>query len=103
VDASGDFEGRIALVTEGGKRIGRTACVELARRGADVAVNYRGDVAASEETTALVRDPGHRPYRHSRTSATRTRPNGRWARSALTWSPSTCRSTTRVGCAAGVS
>ena len=36
------MEGSIALVTGGSRGIGRAVCLELARRGAAVAVNYAG-------------------------------------------------------------
>lgn len=54
------FGGRTALVTGGGKGIGRAISLELAQRGADVAVNYRSDTSAAEETAELVRKTGRR-------------------------------------------
>jgi enoyl-[acyl-carrier protein] reductase III len=37
---SGDLSGKLALITGGGRGIGRAIAFELARRGADVLVNY---------------------------------------------------------------
>jgi NAD(P)-dependent dehydrogenase (short-subunit alcohol dehydrogenase family) len=54
------MDGRVALVTGGGKGIGRAVSLELARRGADVAVNYRSDGPAAEETAAEIRAMGRR-------------------------------------------
>ena len=45
-----ELEGRTALVTGGGKGIGRAVSRALAEMGARVVVNYRADSAAAEET-----------------------------------------------------
>ena len=47
------LRGRAAVVTGGARGIGRTICVELARAGADVCVNYRSSEAAANR---LVRE-----------------------------------------------
>jgi len=52
------MEGNAALVTGGSRGIGRAVCLELARRGAAVAVNYAGDSQAAEETVKLCRELG---------------------------------------------
>jgi len=48
-----DLRGRAAVVTGGARGIGRAICVELARAGADVCVNYRTSEAAANR---LVRE-----------------------------------------------
>ena len=52
------LQGQRALVTGGSRSIGRAIAVGLAREGADVAVNYRQDRAAAEETAAAIRALG---------------------------------------------
>ena len=49
-----DLESRTALVTGGGKGLGRAVSCALANMGARVVVNYRSDSAAAEETAREV-------------------------------------------------
>jgi NAD(P)-dependent dehydrogenase (short-subunit alcohol dehydrogenase family) len=56
----GRLDGKTALVTGGGRGIGRGIVLEFAREGADVAINYRRDRDAAERTAAEVRDLGRR-------------------------------------------
>jgi 3-oxoacyl-[acyl-carrier protein] reductase len=49
-----DFESRKAVVTGGSRGIGRAVCLELARRGADVAFIYRSNDAEAEATTERI-------------------------------------------------
>lgn len=51
-----DLGGRLALVTGGGKGIGRAVARELGAMGARVIVNYRSDRAAAEETVEGLAD-----------------------------------------------
>jgi NAD(P)-dependent dehydrogenase (short-subunit alcohol dehydrogenase family) len=54
------FAGRTALVTGGGRGIGRAVCTALAEHGADVAFSYRGDDDAAKETVRLIEERGGR-------------------------------------------
>ena len=50
--------GRVAVVTGGGRGIGRAVAVRLAEEGANVAVSYRSNDAAAEEAAEAVRATG---------------------------------------------
>ena len=54
------LSGRVALVTGGGRGIGREIALELARAGADVAVNYHADPGQARATAADIEALGVR-------------------------------------------
>jgi NAD(P)-dependent dehydrogenase (short-subunit alcohol dehydrogenase family) len=54
------LKGRVALVTGGGRGIGRAIALAMAGAGADVAVNYRRDQQAARETVAEIERLGTR-------------------------------------------
>jgi NAD(P)-dependent dehydrogenase (short-subunit alcohol dehydrogenase family) len=54
------LEGRVALVTGGSRGIGRAIALALAADGADVAINYRKDEDAAQQTVADVEGLGRR-------------------------------------------
>jgi 3-oxoacyl-[acyl-carrier protein] reductase len=49
---------QVALVTGGSRGIGRAICLELARGGSYVAVNFRSNKKAAEETLELIHQAG---------------------------------------------
>ena len=49
-----NLAGKTALVTGGGRGIGRAICLELAARGATVIVNYNRSGAAADEVVSLI-------------------------------------------------
>ena len=54
------IDGKIALVTGGGRDIGRAISLELARNGADVVVNYKTSASEAEATTREIGAIGRR-------------------------------------------
>jgi NAD(P)-dependent dehydrogenase (short-subunit alcohol dehydrogenase family) len=54
-----DLTGRVAIIT-GGKRIGRVVARELAGRGADLVLSYRGSHAEAAQTAAEVEATGRK-------------------------------------------
>jgi 3-oxoacyl-[acyl-carrier protein] reductase len=56
------LEGKIALVTGGGRSIGRAIALGFGREGADVAVNYERHGQAAEEVAAAIREMGRQAF-----------------------------------------
>jgi 3-oxoacyl-[acyl-carrier protein] reductase len=54
------LQGKVALVTGAGKNIGRAIALELARGGADIVVNGRGDLHAVQSVAAEIEALGRR-------------------------------------------
>ncbi|MCK9518090.1 MAG: 3-oxoacyl-[acyl-carrier-protein] reductase [Dehalococcoidia bacterium] len=54
----GTLDGKAALVTGGSRGIGRAICLELARQGARVAVNYQSQAGAAEAVVEEIKQAG---------------------------------------------
>ncbi|MEM1130902.1 MAG: 3-oxoacyl-ACP reductase family protein [Pseudomonadota bacterium] len=57
-----DLGGKTAIVTGGGRDIGRACALHLAEAGASVAVNYFGSAAGAERTVAEIHAKGGRAF-----------------------------------------
>lgn len=55
-----ELEGKVAIVTGGGRGIGRAIVLDLAANGADVVFTYRSNAAAAEEVADRVKELGRR-------------------------------------------
>jgi 3-oxoacyl-[acyl-carrier protein] reductase len=57
-----DLTNRVAVVTGASRSLGREIALELARRGADVVVNYAASAEPAEEVAAEIRGMGRRAF-----------------------------------------
>ena len=56
-----EIEGKVALVTGGAKRVGRSIALALAERGGEVVLHYHGSEREAQEALALVKRAGGKP------------------------------------------
>lgn len=56
------LQGRAAIVTGGSRGIGRALAIGFAREGADVAINYRREKEAADETVAEIKRLGRKGF-----------------------------------------
>ena len=56
-----EIEGKVALVTGGAKRLGRSIALALAERGAELVIHYRDSEREAQELLALLKRTGGKP------------------------------------------
>ena len=56
-----NLKDKIAIVTGGGRGIGKGICLKFASLGANLVINYAGDTAKAEETKAECEKLGIKP------------------------------------------
>jgi 3-oxoacyl-[acyl-carrier protein] reductase len=54
------LEGKNAVVTGGGRGVGRAICLAFAKEGANVVVNYAGNEKAANEVVAMIQEMGRK-------------------------------------------
>src|SRR5688500_17094784 len=65
------FKDKVAIITGGGRDIGRSISIRLASEGAKVVINYRSDAGAAEATRSSIESAGGTALLH-RADVTRT-------------------------------
>src|SRR5438128_5485310 len=60
-----ELDGRVALVSGGGRGIGKAIALGLAEDGADIAINYRRDDEAAQDTVKEIEKLGRRAIAYS--------------------------------------
>ena len=53
-----NIQGKVALITGSAKRLGKEIAIELARKGAEIAIHYRSSKAEAEDALKAVRSAG---------------------------------------------
>ena len=56
----GQLEGKNAVVTGGGRGVGRAICLAFAKEGANVVVNYAGNQKAADEVVGMIQAMGRK-------------------------------------------
>jgi 3-oxoacyl-[acyl-carrier protein] reductase len=59
-DSMGRLEGRVAVVTGGGRGIGRAICLAYAKEGADAVVNYASKDQPAQEVVEMIKKMGRK-------------------------------------------
>ena len=55
-----EFKGKVALITGASRGIGRAIAIELAKNGANIAINYNSNLKSAKETQKLVDKTGEK-------------------------------------------